>query len=545
MNRPLKVAIAAFLYLLANAVLAMAMFMKPDALGLTPSLGSELVTVLLLIDAVGAVVAFFLLRPDMDVNPALQQIEQEREAAIQQRDAFQNAVQDAERDRQRLNNLYGVAQAELEQAKVELARAKSALRTHDETLTSVRRQLEQVVGAQQQAEATLQARASEVDPLKQWRARAEKELSTLQQQLQDETTQRSRAEAERKAATDRHRVLETRVGVLEQEVVSRQSVLQAILDALPDVVLVVSPDLRPALFNHAAVQLLGVDASDVNVLQALPKYGLYQTDRSTVVPPDALPLVNALRGQPAPALELFVRNSRRPAGVSVRAMARPLGDASARSAVFILQEVRSSMSTPVAYPAPVAAPVIPPRATPKAAPTAPMAAPVVPVAPPAPPPVTNGLSSPVAAAEPPATEPASAPSTGAALRVLLVEDSAVNQKLGVRVIEMTGHRATVAGSGLDALAAIEREEFDLVLMDLTMPGMGGIETTALIREQEVSGKKRVPIVAVTASSKEGSRERCLQWGMDGYIVKPLQPSKLEEVIQVLFHKAPENPPALK
>lgn len=446
-----------------------------------------------------------LLRPGVDRDA-------ERDAGARELDSLRNALSEVERERQRLISQQGVAQADVEQAKVELARTKAALRTHDETLSSTRRQLEDATMALKNAEINAQTRNAELEQLRQWRTRAESELSGLQQQVQEFNLSRSTVEQERSASQDRLRSLEKRQAVLEQELMNRSALLQATLESIPEAVVVVAADLRPVLFNVTATQLLGIDASDVNLAQSVPKFGIYLPDRITQVGREALPFVNALRGVATEPVDLFIRNSRRPAGVSVRAIARAVGESTNRTAIFVLQEVRGHGSVPPVNGNNNGPPLEPPASGPvvveKAAPPDPVAS---------------------------RSEAEIGP-----LRVLLVEDSAVNQKLGVRVIEQTGHRATVAGSGLDALAHLEREEFDLVLMDLTMPGMGGIETTALIREQEGDSKKRVPIVAVTASSKEGSRDRCLQWGMDGYIVKPLQPSKLEEVITMLFKSTPRT-----
>jgi PAS domain S-box-containing protein len=107
------------------------------------------------------------------------------------------------------------------------------------------------------------------------------------------------------------------------------------------------------------------------------------------------------------------------------------------------------------------------------------------------------------------------------LRVLLAEDSLVNQRLAVRLLEKQGHSVSVAGNGRAAVEAVQREEFDLVLMDVQMPELGGFEATARIREWERRGGRRVPIIALTAHAMKGDRERCLQAGMDGYVAKPI------------------------
>lgn len=119
------------------------------------------------------------------------------------------------------------------------------------------------------------------------------------------------------------------------------------------------------------------------------------------------------------------------------------------------------------------------------------------------------------------------------LQILLAEDSLVNQKLAVRVLEKRGHAVAVAGNGLEALAALEQQSFDVVLMDVHMPEMDGLEATAAIRAKERSTRGHVPIVAMTAAAMKGDRERCLQAGMDDYVSKPLQPKDLFDVVERL------------
>jgi CheY-like chemotaxis protein len=119
------------------------------------------------------------------------------------------------------------------------------------------------------------------------------------------------------------------------------------------------------------------------------------------------------------------------------------------------------------------------------------------------------------------------------LRVLLAEDNLVNQKLAVHLLEKQGHSVEVAGSGREALAALERGNFDLVLMDVQMPVLDGFETTAVIREKEKGTGRHIPIVAMTAHAMKGDRERCLSAGMDAYVSKPIQPQELFRVIEGL------------
>jgi two-component system sensor histidine kinase/response regulator len=102
------------------------------------------------------------------------------------------------------------------------------------------------------------------------------------------------------------------------------------------------------------------------------------------------------------------------------------------------------------------------------------------------------------------------------LRVLLVEDNAINQKIACRFLEKEGHYVTLASHGRQALAILERRNFDVVLMDVQMPEMDGFEATAAIRAREQDTDKRLPIIAMTAHTMAGDRERCLTAGMDGY-----------------------------
>ncbi len=120
------------------------------------------------------------------------------------------------------------------------------------------------------------------------------------------------------------------------------------------------------------------------------------------------------------------------------------------------------------------------------------------------------------------------------LRILLAEDNPVNQKVAVRILEKQGHVVNVAGNGLDTVAALEENEFDLILMDIQMPKMGGFEATTIIREKEKKTGKHVPIIALTAHAMKGDQENCFESGMDGYVSKPINPNKLFEEISRLI-----------
>jgi protein-histidine pros-kinase len=118
------------------------------------------------------------------------------------------------------------------------------------------------------------------------------------------------------------------------------------------------------------------------------------------------------------------------------------------------------------------------------------------------------------------------------LHILLVEDNPINQKVAAWLLEREGHRVTIAANGKEALDWLERACFDLVLMDLQMPEMDGLEATQEIRRQEAGRPRRLPIVALTAQALVGDRERCLAAGMDSYVSKPVQS-------QVLFQAMAE------
>src|SRR5579864_217339 len=115
---------------------------------------------------------------------------------------------------------------------------------------------------------------------------------------------------------------------------------------------------------------------------------------------------------------------------------------------------------------------------------------------------------------------------GPAPRILLVEDNPVNQKVAVRALESHGYSVTVAGDGRAALESIERESFDLVLMDIQMPHMDGYESTIAIREREKATGGHIPIVAMTAHAMKSDHERCLAVGMDDYLPKPFHLKEL-------------------
>jgi CheY-like chemotaxis protein len=128
------------------------------------------------------------------------------------------------------------------------------------------------------------------------------------------------------------------------------------------------------------------------------------------------------------------------------------------------------------------------------------------------------------------------------LRILLAEDSLVNQKLAVGLLEKHGHTVVVASHGKEALAASESHDFDLVLMDVQMPEMDGFEATSAIRAKEKQTGIHVPIVAMTAHAMKGDRERCLEAGMDDYVAKPIRSQQLFETIEAVLGRSAETEP---
>jgi osomolarity two-component system sensor histidine kinase NIK1 len=134
----------------------------------------------------------------------------------------------------------------------------------------------------------------------------------------------------------------------------------------------------------------------------------------------------------------------------------------------------------------------------------------------------------------PALENRAAPSLAdntKSFEILLAEDNAVNQRLAVKILEKYHHVVTVVGNGQEALDTIKEKRYDVILMDVQMPIMGGFEATAKIREYERSlGTQRTPIIALTAHAMLGDREKCIQAQMDEYLSKPLKQNHLIQTI---------------
>jgi CheY-like chemotaxis protein len=128
------------------------------------------------------------------------------------------------------------------------------------------------------------------------------------------------------------------------------------------------------------------------------------------------------------------------------------------------------------------------------------------------------------------------------IRILLAEDNAVNQKIASSMLIKRGHTVVVAGNGKEVLADLEApggQEFDLILMDIQMPEMDGIEATAHIRAKEKTTGAHIPIIALTAHAMQGDREMCLNAGMDGYVSKPLRSEELFKTIDSLLSTSSE------
>ena len=124
------------------------------------------------------------------------------------------------------------------------------------------------------------------------------------------------------------------------------------------------------------------------------------------------------------------------------------------------------------------------------------------------------------------------------LRILLAEDNVVNQKVALRLLGQMGYRADVAANGVEAIGAVERQTYDVVLMDVQMPELDGFEASREINRRW-PGERRPRIVAMTANAMQGDRELCAAAGMDDYVAKPIRPEALAEA---LSHVRPRGAP---
>jgi CheY-like chemotaxis protein len=120
------------------------------------------------------------------------------------------------------------------------------------------------------------------------------------------------------------------------------------------------------------------------------------------------------------------------------------------------------------------------------------------------------------------------------LKILLAEDNLVNQKLATRLLEKRNHSVTAVLNGREAIGALEKNNYDLVLMDMQMPEMDGFEAVRILREKEKSTGKHQPVIAMTALAMAGDRERCMAAGMDGYITKPIRTQELDEILDTFL-----------
>jgi two-component system sensor histidine kinase/response regulator len=143
----------------------------------------------------------------------------------------------------------------------------------------------------------------------------------------------------------------------------------------------------------------------------------------------------------------------------------------------------------------------------------------------------------LAAQKRPAERPGQGGASREKLKILLAEDNRVNQLLVVRLLQARGHQVMVVGDGQAALNALEEQNFDLILMDIQMPEMDGLEATRILRKREQKGPRSAPIIAMTAHAMKGDRDKCIEAGMTGYISKPIQPEQLFELMEDVMAQA--------
>ncbi len=136
-------------------------------------------------------------------------------------------------------------------------------------------------------------------------------------------------------------------------------------------------------------------------------------------------------------------------------------------------------------------------------------------------------------------KPAADASDSRKLNILLADDNLINQKVVMYLLGKHGHNVVMAGNGREALDTAAKQSFDLILMDVQMPVMGGIEATAILRQRERANGVRTPIIALTAHAMNSDRERCLQAGMDGYLAKPIDEGAL--LAQIAEQTRPASP----
>jgi CheY-like chemotaxis protein len=135
-------------------------------------------------------------------------------------------------------------------------------------------------------------------------------------------------------------------------------------------------------------------------------------------------------------------------------------------------------------------------------------------------------------------EPGSGPDR---LNVLLTEDNKVNRVLAKRILEKAGHTVFTASTGQESLDLLAKQSFDVVLMDIQMPEMDGLEATRLIRRSENGSGRHLPIIAMTAHALRGDSNRCIRAGMDGYLSKPFRPEELFDLLRRCVHDPERRP----
>ena len=122
------------------------------------------------------------------------------------------------------------------------------------------------------------------------------------------------------------------------------------------------------------------------------------------------------------------------------------------------------------------------------------------------------------------------------MRILLAEDNVVNQKLAMRILQQMGYRADLASNGIEAIESVRRQMYDVVLMDVQMPEMDGLDATRAICAKW-SPRERPRIIAMTANAMQGDRDMCLAAGMDDYLTKPIRVERLVEALNQVSARA--------
>jgi two-component system, sensor histidine kinase and response regulator len=135
------------------------------------------------------------------------------------------------------------------------------------------------------------------------------------------------------------------------------------------------------------------------------------------------------------------------------------------------------------------------------------------------------------------------PPVGAGQRILIVEDDSTNRILATNILKRNGYATAIAKDGVEAVEMSSLDTFDLILMDVQMPNMNGLEATATIRKLEEASGRRTPILALTAHAMDGDRERCIEAGMDDYLSKPIHAKNLLTMINALIAGGPRYLPS--